>query len=355
MNRAMYLPTSVRAHSYAAAIFVGSAATAAILGVYAVVFGFVGGAERLSGPSVVFNLFAAGFCGLSAWMISAGHVSSFKALERMASVALVLAYATALVEFVGAPARAELLTTHCLLIVIAGGVVIRRRRVLLGLLTYAVTAWAITVGVVSAPHFDPAAWWSTWLIAVAIAYAAHMIATTERGVEHSVRREAESISWRDTLTGLSNRRGLAEQAEQLMALGQRRGETVWCAFVDVDHFKSVNDLMGHDAGDSVLVAVGAALRAMSRASDLCSRWGGDEFVALGLGDAPEEIVMERRVSDHVSQLDPAIRNLWTPAVTVGVASISADDADAFTTVINAADHRMYARREARRALAAHSR
>ena len=99
-------------------------------------------------------------------------------------------------------------------------------------------------------------------------------------------KEAEAVLARqathDVLTSLPNRRLLAEQlAGALGRLGPDSGTgTVALMFIDLDRFKLVNDLLGHDAGDSLLVQIGQRIRAALRPHDIVARFGGDEFVAL---------------------------------------------------------------------------
>lgn len=90
----------------------------------------------------------------------------------------------------------------------------------------------------------------------------------------------ERLALTDPLTGLSNRRA-GEQALAREVARTRRNRSHLClVLLDVDHFKKVNDLHGHAAGDQVLGEVGRLLRASFRASDLAVRWGGDEFLVL---------------------------------------------------------------------------
>ena len=348
MGRTSPIPALLRGHPYAAAVFVGSAAVSVIGTLYALTFAFATGPDRLPTWVVMCNLAVAASSLAVAGTVAAGRILSPRGLERAAAAVLGLAYATVLAEVIASPSRAEITTARCYLVVVGAGVVIRRRRVLLGWCLGALTTWAVTISLVDAPSFSPRAWWSSWVIAVAVAFAMNAVATTERDVEYLARRAAESSSGHDTLTGLTNRRGSERRAAQLLALAQRRGEAIWCAFLDVDHFKSVNDLLGHDAGDEVLVAVAAALRMVSRAADVPTRWGGDEFLVIGLGEPPDELDMERRIIDQLRMLDSEILRLWTPGVTVGVASAVGHPGGAVAELITAADHRMYQRRETKR-------
>lgn len=85
---------------------------------------------------------------------------------------------------------------------------------------------------------------------------------------------------RDYLTGLFNRRYLDETMEREIARSNREARNLSIVIMDIDHFKGVNDVHGHQAGDEVLVALGAMLKASSRSSDIACRYGGDEFVVV---------------------------------------------------------------------------
>lgn len=95
----------------------------------------------------------------------------------------------------------------------------------------------------------------------------------------SLHREAAELSLRDDLTGLPNRRQFVAWSREHL----RAGHVITLAFVDVDHFKAVNDAHGHDVGDAVLREVTALLRSHLGAGDLLARLGGDEFVAARVG------------------------------------------------------------------------
>lgn len=89
----------------------------------------------------------------------------------------------------------------------------------------------------------------------------------------------------DALTGLPNRRAFLEGLRRMLAQGQRDGTGVLVAFVDLDGFKKINDLHGHETGDDFLVAIARRLHDTLRAGDLLARLGGDEFVVVGPGPA----------------------------------------------------------------------
>jgi diguanylate cyclase (GGDEF)-like protein len=98
------------------------------------------------------------------------------------------------------------------------------------------------------------------------------------------RRQAEArahdLATRDPLTGLMNRRSLTERLEHAIAVGNRHGQRLALLFLDLDRFKSINDTLGHEAGDDLLMQVSRRICGAVRESDIVARLGGDEFVVL---------------------------------------------------------------------------
>ncbi len=97
-------------------------------------------------------------------------------------------------------------------------------------------------------------------------------------------KAAHAREWRlarlDYLTGVLNHRAFYESAEKELQRLRRYGHPVSLSFIDLDHFKFVNDQLGHAAGDQVLITVGEVLRDNARSSDIAARLGGDEFVIM---------------------------------------------------------------------------
>ena len=169
-------------------------------------------------------------------------------------------------------------------------------------------------------------------------------------VAHARRYEqarAEALS--DPLTGLANRRAL--DAAVVRAIGRARRDAALCAvlFIDIDHFKDINDSLGHAVGDSVLQRVGRALRDRLRRGDLLARYGGEEFVALLPDtdlDAATRVaeVLRRRIETiDYSSLTGAL----PVRVSIGVAQLSEELMSA-GSLVSAADAAMYeAKRQGR--------
>jgi diguanylate cyclase (GGDEF)-like protein len=161
--------------------------------------------------------------------------------------------------------------------------------------------------------------------------------------------ELEHLTNHDALTSLSNRRGLAEQMDATWAqwVRHRRAFSMLC--VDVDHFKSVNDRYGHNAGDEVLCAVAVALSSEVRASDLLSRTGGEEFVVLLHSDSTCELAqVAERLRMAVESIKAPAGAVWSGLmVRVSVGGAPVDEADTgWKDTIHRADTALY---EAKRA------
>lgn len=94
----------------------------------------------------------------------------------------------------------------------------------------------------------------------------------------------------DSLTGVNNRRFFDQRLVEETARAQRTNEPLACLFMDVDHFKSVNDQHGHQVGDQVLRDVAGIIREQLRASDVLGRYGGEEFSALLVNASSESAI-----------------------------------------------------------------
>ncbi|WP_158613608.1 MULTISPECIES: PAS domain S-box protein [Aquitalea] len=154
--------------------------------------------------------------------------------------------------------------------------------------------------------------------------------------------ELNRIANFDPLTGVPNRRLLSDRLEQALIRSRRSGKSCAVCFLDLDGFKAINDLHGHEAGDQLLIAVTERLQSVLRADDTLARLGGDEFVLLlsGLEGSEECIpVLDRVLSAVRQEVKLAAAAICTSA-SVGVTLYPLDDADA-DTLLRHADQAMY--------------
>jgi diguanylate cyclase (GGDEF)-like protein len=143
----------------------------------------------------------------------------------------------------------------------------------------------------------------------------------------------------DRLTETFNRRGIEPLLAREMSLAARHHVPLSLILLDIDHFKSINDLHGHNVGDSVLRTVGEVIRKTARATDLVSRWGGEEFLLL----LPHtELAHARLAADRIRVAVERARPLEGRAVTVsaGVAEFLASDSA--KSLVQRADQQLYA-------------
>src|ERR1700680_1716148 len=105
------------------------------------------------------------------------------------------------------------------------------------------------------------------------------IAELHRQIQ-ATNRSLEELALTDSLTGLPNRRALDIWATHELSAAQRHGFSLWVVMADLDHFKSINDTHGHEAGDTVLKSFAEILKANTRKSNMCCRLGGEEFLIV---------------------------------------------------------------------------
>jgi len=171
----------------------------------------------------------------------------------------------------------------------------------------------------------------------------------------ALRAELQELAIHDQLTGLYNRRFLDETIGRELQRSQRNGDPLSVVFLDVDHFKAVNDVSGHAAGDAVLETVGEILRTAVRSSDIACRYGGDEFVVLmprvgrevAVARAEEWRRMVGAVTVPAADGRPDDQPRIQMACSIGVAT-APWDGDTVDELMAAADAALYAAKEAGR-------
>ena len=158
-------------------------------------------------------------------------------------------------------------------------------------------------------------------------------------------RQAEErlayLAYHDALTGLANRVLLNDRLTQALLVAQRSGEPIALLIIDLDHFKSVNDSLGHHAGDRMLQEVGARLRALVRESDTVARLGGDEFaVMLRNADAQRATTMGGKVLIRLNEPYVIQNRPFVVSASIGIATFPEHGTTA-DSMLQKADIAMY--------------
>lgn len=205
-----------------------------------------------------------------------------------------------------------------------------------------------------------------WILITVTAHAFHsnLLGALEIGVENKrlvekleiTNKQLEIMAYYDPLTGLANRRWFQEQTENALERSQRHGKKMALLLLDLDNFKSINDELGHDAGDALLKAVADRLNHCLRHTDTvarelsqAARYGGDEFVIL-LEDISD-------IEDVQQTADRLLKIVRTPinvgdtscvsTASIGIA-LYPDHADNLPTLMRQADSAMYHAKESGR-------
>jgi diguanylate cyclase (GGDEF)-like protein len=187
---------------------------------------------------------------------------------------------------------------------------------------------------------------------VLVQHSAPLDASSKRRVEESMTQASpvlanlrnlalsQARALTDGLTGLPNRRAIDDTLKRMAAHALRTSTPLGVVLFDLDHFKQINDLFGHEKGDEVLAAVGVATMSSLRASDFAGRFGGEEFILL-LPDTDREgaVTVAENIRLALAGLDVA--GVSRPiTASFGVAAVP-DDADGPTVVLRAADRALY--------------
>jgi len=180
-----------------------------------------------------------------------------------------------------------------------------------------------------------------WLLTLIAAVASFSAMSQQRLLE-----ELLGQAMRDPLTGCHRRESGKEFLEMQLLIAQRHRAPLTVLFADLDRFKAVNDRFGHEEGDRVLAEAAAALRRMTRESDLVLRWGGEEFVVVLPHTTREQAValLDRlRVRGLGSAPDGS-----AVTMSIGIAEHALDGVKSAEELVELADRRMYRAKQAGR-------
>lgn len=169
--------------------------------------------------------------------------------------------------------------------------------------------------------------------------------TERRKSEQQIRH----MAYFDPLTDLPNRTLFFDRLNQAIAAANREQARLAVLFLDLDHFKSINDTLGHDIGDQVLIEVSRRLQRHIRSCDTLARMGGDEFVLVitGIGETLDASCVARKLIDSIHSPLSIRGNELHISMSMGIALFADNGADAETLIKNA-DLAMYHAKESGR-------
>ncbi len=163
------------------------------------------------------------------------------------------------------------------------------------------------------------------------------------GFNKSKREEIQYFSEYDVLTGVFNRRAGFYKLNKLFKEASGAGKTISICFLDINGLKNVNDTLGHDAGDELIVSVANGIKAAVRSNDVVARLGGDEFLIV-FWDADEERAAQiwERILAEYTQINDTENHAYIVSVSCGIEALPPDSKQSIDDAVNAADEKMYA-------------
>jgi diguanylate cyclase (GGDEF)-like protein/PAS domain S-box-containing protein len=152
----------------------------------------------------------------------------------------------------------------------------------------------------------------------------------------------EKLANFDSLTGSCNRRYGVDLLDQQLKLARRRKNSILLAYIDIDNFKSINDLYGHEEGDKTLKEVVKLLKSTLREVDIICRMGGDEFLLIfpdsSLQDLP---ILKERLSKNLIELNQTLKKPYQIGLSMGFSGYDPDQPESIDKLIRIADQKMY--------------
>lgn len=169
----------------------------------------------------------------------------------------------------------------------------------------------------------------------------NQLLTMQRELEKK-NSELERLAYYDTLTGLLNRRAILEKLDEWLQQVRRYRDRLSVVMVDLDHFKQVNDTLGHRAGDRVLCDVAGLMRRTVREADFCGRYGGEEFlIILPRTDVAGAAIMAERIRCAVAGTPMRTAEAGTFLVTASFGAAECCDSDDEDLLVGRADAALY--------------
>ncbi|MBE9034916.1 sensor domain-containing diguanylate cyclase [aff. Roholtiella sp. LEGE 12411] len=177
---------------------------------------------------------------------------------------------------------------------------------------------------------------------------AHMELIKEVRKRQQAEMEVRQLSLTDELTGLHNRRGFFVLAEQQLKLAHRMNMSCWVIFIDLDGLKQINDTLGHDMGDAMIVDAAQLLKRSFRNSDFVARLGGDEFIVFVASRFKDADSIQARLQTNISSFNQQQNRSYQLSMSMGIERYAPESNMSIEQLVTKADELMYAHKRLKR-------
>ncbi|MEH1828872.1 MAG: sensor domain-containing diguanylate cyclase [Nostoc sp.] len=161
-------------------------------------------------------------------------------------------------------------------------------------------------------------------------------------------RNRKQASLTDELTGLHNRRGFFLMAEQESKIAHRMKALCWVIFIDLDGLKQINDTLGHDMGDALIIDAGRLLKQSFRSSDIVARLGGDEFIVFISSYFKDADSIQEYLQTNIANFNQQQNRNYELSMSMGIECYSPESNMSLEEIIARSDKLMYAQKRLKR-------
>ncbi|MDF5706312.1 MAG: sensor domain-containing diguanylate cyclase [Nostoc sp. S4] len=160
--------------------------------------------------------------------------------------------------------------------------------------------------------------------------------------------EGRQLSLTDELTGLHNRRGFFLLAQQELKIARRMKLLCWVIFIDLDGLKQINDTLGHDIGDALIIDAGRLLKQSFRNSDIVARLGGDEFIVFISSYFKDADSIQAHLQANIANLNQQQNRSYLLSMSMGIQRYSPESNMSLEQLVARSDELMYAHKRLKR-------
>ena len=169
----------------------------------------------------------------------------------------------------------------------------------------------------------------------------------KKQILQNITEKLDRMSAFDSLTGLYNRVGFQIQADKYKMYAKSSGRSLYISFIDIDGLKKVNDTYGHHEGDWLIKTIGECLKKASHEEEVCMRFGGDEFIVLGLENVADgrHLEFEQEFQNNIQKVNETQEREYQVSASIGSYTIEDVKNTNLQIVIERADMEMYLRKK----------